>query len=388
MSGEKTTVKSIFYRLKKRPNFRTLADIAAVFLKIGLTAFGGPAAHVAMMREEIVERRQWIDDQHFLDLLGATNLIPGPNSSEMSMHIGYVRGGFLGLIVGGLGFLLPSMVMALGAAWAYVRYGSTPAAGWLLEGIKPVIIPLIVLAIWSLGRKAVKSRITAIVGLVALILYFVGVNFVALLVGGGLIVMLLRNRDKALPLLSLLKVGTPAAATSFSLGGLAWVFFKIGLLMYGSGYVLFAFLHADLVERRGWITEQQLIDAIAVGQMTPGPLSTSATFIGYILDGVPGALIATFALYLPAFVFVGLSNPLIPRVRRSPWAGSFLDGVNAAALGLMAAVTWELARAAYIDLFTILIGLVAAVLLFRYKLNSVWLVLFGAFMGLMRCLGL
>jgi chromate transporter len=340
-----------------------------------------------MMREEIVERRQWIDDPHFLDLLGATNLIPGPNSSEMSMHIGYVRGGFLGLLVGGLGFLLPSMVMALGAAWAYVRYGSTPAAGWLLEGIKPVIIPLIVLAIWSLGRKAVKSRMTAIVGLAALILYFAGMNFVVLLVGGGLIVMLLRNRDKSLPLLSLLKVGTPAA-TSFSLGGLAWVFFKIGLLMYGSGYVLFAFLHADLVERRGWITEQQLIDAIAVGQMTPGPLSTSATFIGYILDGVPGALIATFALYLPAFVFVGLSNPLIPRVRRSPWAGSFLDGVNAAALGLMAAVTWELARAAYIDLFTILIGLVAAVLLFRYKLNSVWLVLFGAFMGLMRCLGL
>ncbi len=381
----------------RRPTRASLLELAAVFLRIGFTAFGGPAAHIAIMRDELVKRRQWISEEHFLDLLGATNLIPGPNSSEMSMHIGYVRAGLLGLIVGGLCFLLPAMLIVLVMAWAYVKYGATPAAEWLLYGVKPVIIPLVVLAIWSLGRKAVRDRLTGFVGLATLILYFARFNFVVLLLGGGLIVMIARNwrhmRRPILPVITLPPLGlkklsilaVAAGGTSFSLGQLFLVFLKIGLLMYGSGYVLFAFMHADLVERHGWLTEQQLIDAIAVGQMTPGPLSTSATFTGYILGGVPGALIATFGLYLPAFCLVAISNPIIPRIRKSEWAGSFLDGVNVAALGLMAAVTWELARAAFTDIFTILIGVTAAALLFRYKLSSVWLVLFGGGMGTLEC---
>jgi chromate transporter len=370
---------------------RSLWDVAAVFLKIGLTAFGGPAAHIAMMHDEIVERRKWIDDQHFLDLLGATNLIPGPNSSEMSMHIGYVRGGLIGLIIGGMCFLLPSMVIVLGIAWAYVEYGSTPAAGWLLDGIKPVIIPLIIAALWSLGQKAVKGALTGFIGIAALVLYFFGINFVILLLGGGLAVMLVKNapRLKEASWLRLLLpvIGLPAAAeaaTGFSMWKMFLSFVKVGLLMYGSGYTLFAYLHADLVESTRWLTEKQLIDAIAAGQMTPGPLSTSATFIGYLLGGVPGAIIATFGIYIPAFVVVALSNPLIPRIRHSPWASGFLDGVNVAALGLMAAVTWELAQAAFPDLFAVVIGLVAAFMLFRYRVNSVYLVLFGALLGLLR----
>jgi len=367
-----------------------LREVATVFLRIGATAFGGPAAHISIMRHELVERRKWVTDQHFLDLLGATNLIPGPNSSEMSMHLGFVRAGWGGLIVGGLCFLLPALLLVLGMAWAYVEYGTTPAADWLFYGIKPVIIPLIVLAIWSLGRKAVKNTLTGLIGLAALLLYFAGVNFVLLLIGGGLLMMLVQNRARLLHLAGLSAfIPLPLAASNaaitapagFSLWQLGLIFLKIGALLYGSGYVLFAFMHSELVASRGWITEQQLVDAIAIGQMTPGPLSTSATFVGYLLAGVPGALVATFAFYIPAFVIVAISNPLIPRIRRSAWAGSFLDGVNVAALGLMAAVTWELARAALTGVFTLFIAGLAAVLLFRYKINSVVLVIFGAFMG-------
>jgi len=376
----------------RRITRRNLTDVAAIFLKIGITAFGGPAAHVAMMRREIVERRQWIDEQHFLDLLGATNLIPGPNSTEMSMHIGFVRAGWVGLFVGGASFILPAMLIVLGLAWVYVEYGTTPAAEWLLYGIKPVIIPLIVQAIWGLGQKAVKGVLTALIGGGALLFYFAGINFVILLVGGGLLLVVIQNarqlkkptRVRTLLPVPFLGSGLAVGAgTTFSLWSMFWAFVKIGALMYGSGYVLFAFLHADLVERNHWLTEQQLIDAIAIGQMTPGPLFTSATFIGYLLGDVPGALLATLGLSLPAFFFVAVSNPLVPRVRHSPWASSFLDGVNVAALGLMAAVTWELARAAYLDMFTVLIGLVAAVVLFRYRISSIWLVIFGALMGLL-----
>lgn len=363
-----------------------------MFLRIGATAFGGPAAHIAIMRDELVDRRRWVDDQHFLDLLGATNLIPGPNSSEMSMHLGFVRGGLAGLIVGGGAFLLPAMVITLALAWAYQRYGATPAVEWLLYGIKPVIIPLIIAALIALGRKAVRGPFTAALGGAAFVLYFLGVNFVALLLGGGALVMIARNRGARprwpgthalfpLPTLGMSLLAAPEVA--FSLGRMFLTFLKIGMLLYGSGYVLFAYMQADLVERYGWLTEQQLIDAIAVGQMTPGPLSTTATFIGYQLGGVPGALLATLGVYLPAFIVVGLSNPLIPRIRESRLASSFLDGVNIAALALMAAVTWELGRAALVDGFTLAVGGVAAVLLFRYRVNSALLVVFGAAMGLL-----
>lgn len=364
--------------------------MGSVFLRIGATAFGGPAAHIAMMRHELVERRQWVTEQHFLDLLGATNLIPGPNSSEMTMHLGYVRAGLAGLLAGGVAFVLPGMAITLALAWSYTRYGTTPAAGWLLYGIKPVIIPLIVMALWGLGRKAITGGLTAAVGILALVLYFLGVNFVIVLLAGGLAVALGRRlgRGQALLPLPLLGMGLPlsAAGSSFSLLALAWTFFKIGALLYGSGYVLFAFMQAELVERHGWLTEQTLIDAIAAGQMTPGPLSTTATFVGYLLAGVPGAVLATAAFYMPAFVVVALSNPLIPRVRASAAVSSVLDGVNVAALGLMAAVTWELARAAFVDVYAILLGAVAALLLWRFRVSAVTLVILGAAGGLLSAL--
>lgn len=373
-----------------RSSWREALQVGSVFLRIGATAFGGPAAHIAMMRHELVERRRWVSEQHFLDLLGATNLIPGPNSSEMTMHIGYVRAGLAGLLAGGVAFVLPGMVITLALAWSYTRYGTTPAAGWLLYGIKPVIIPLIVMALWGLGRKAITGGLTAVVGILALVLYFLGVNFVIVLLAGGLAVALGRRlgQGRALLPLPLLGMGLPlsAAGSSFSLLALAWTFFKIGALLYGSGYVLFAFMHAELVERHGWLTERALLDAIAAGQMTPGPLSTTATFVGYLLAGVPGAVLATAAFYMPAFVVVALSNPLIPHVRASAAVSSVLDGVNVAALGLMAAVTWELARAAFVDVYAILLGAVAALLLWRFTVSAATLVLLGAAGGLLSAL--
>lgn len=382
----------------QRASWRDVAEVGAVFLRIGATAFGGPAAHIAIMRHELIARRQWIEEQHFLDLLGATNLIPGPNSSEMTMHIGFLRGGVRGLIVGGTAFLLPGMLITLALAWLYTTYGSSPTAEWLLYGIKPVIIPLILLALWSLGRKAVKGGVTAAVGMGAVLLYTAGVNFVVLLLAGGIAVLVAQMAQRraiqwrvVIPLpLAAPGLGAVGAASTpisgVSLFTLFWVFFKIGALLYGSGYVLFAFLQADVVERYGWLTEQQLIDAIAFGQMTPGPLSTTTTFIGYLLAGVPGALVATAGFYLPAFVIVSLSHPLIPRIRNSAWASGLLDGVNVAALGLMAAVTWSLARAAFVDIYTLLLGVIALGLLLRYGLNSAYLVLLGAGAGLLGAL--
>ncbi len=366
-----------------------LWEVAALFLKLGLTAFGGPAAHIALMRDEVVTRRRWLDDQRFLDLLGATNLIPGPNSTEMAIHIGYVRAGWAGLIAGGVCFITPAMLIVMALAWAYVRFGSTPEAGWLLYGIKPVIIAVIAQALWGLGQKAVQGPLTALVGLAALVLYFLGVNEIALLFAGGLAVMAVENlcRWRRTGLAGILALpgglSLPAlAAAPFSLPLMFVTFLKIGAVLYGSGYVLLAFLRADFVTRLGWLTDRQLLDAVAVGQVTPGPLFTTATFIGYVLAGVPGALLATLGIFLPSFLFVALSNPLIPRLRSSPWASSMLDGVNVASLGLMAAVTWQLGRASFVDPLTIALALVSLVLLLRFRVNSTWLVLGGAIVGL------
>ncbi|HEY4690236.1 MAG TPA: chromate transporter [Anaerolineae bacterium] len=369
-----------------------LAEVARLFLKLGLTAFGGPAAHVAMMRDEVVTRRKWIDDQHFLDLLGATNLIPGPNSTEMAIHIGFVRAGWPGLIAGGACFILPAMLIVMALAWAYAQFGRTAQAGWLLYGVKPVIIAIIAQALWGLGQKAVKGPLTATVGLAVLALYFLGLNEIALLLAGGLVVMLIQNAARLRrlgfrgTLVPLAGFGLPAlasAAVPFSLSTLFLTFLKIGSVLYGSGYVLLAFLRADFVVRLGWLTDQQLIDAVAIGQVTPGPVFTTATFIGYILGGVPGALLATIGIFLPSFVFVAISNPIIPRLRHSPWASGLLDGVNVTSLGLMAAVTIQLAQAAFVDGLTLVLGLAAAVLLLRFKVNSTWLVLGGAVVGLL-----
>ncbi len=372
------------------PSRQKFLSILLIFLRLGTIAFGGPAAHVAIMQEEFVRRRKWLSDQQFLDLLGATNLIPGPNSTEMAIHLGYLHGGTVGLIAAGIGFIVPAMAMMLGLAWLYVRYQSLPEAGWLLYGIKPVIIVIILQALWNLGRKAVKSTLTALTGLAALVLYLAGANELAILFGGGLLVMVLMNlyqlKRLRLPavLLPLAGLSLPAAIAPFSLSLLFLSFLKIGAVLYGSGYVLLAFLRADFVVKLGWLNDQQLIDAIAMGQVTPGPVFTSATFIGYLLGGVPGALLATAGIFLPSFFFVAISNPWVPRLRQSPWAGALLDGINVVSLGLMAGVTGQLARASLVDWGTVLVALVSAVLLFRFQPNPTWLILGGALFGLLH----
>jgi len=366
-----------------------LKEVTLLFLKMGFTAFGGPVAHIAMFRDEVVKRRKWVDEQHFLDLLGATNLIPGPNSTEMAIHLGFVRAGWAGLLAAGASFIIPPMFIVMGLAWAYVSFGTTPEATWLLYGVKPVIIAIILQALWGFGKTAVKGPLTAAAGATALALYLWGVNEIALLFACGLAVMAGKNlhRLKKANLAGIVAplggLTLPAlAAQAFSLPLMFLIFLKIGAVLYGSGYVLLAFLRADFVIRLGWLTDQQLLDAIAIGQVTPGPVFTTATFIGYLLGGSPAALLATLGIFLPSFIFVAVSNPLIPRLRNSPWARGLLDGVNVAALGLMAAVTWQLGRASFVDPFTVVLGLVAALLLLRYKLNTTWLVLGGAAAGL------
>jgi chromate transporter len=368
-----------------------LREIAGLFLQLGFTAFGGPAAHIAMMHDEVVVRRRWMDEQHFLDLIGATNLIPGPNSTEMAIHVGFERGGWRGLILAGAAFIIPAALIVTVLAWAYVRYGATPAGEALLYGIKPVIIAVVAQALWKLGRTALRGRLLAVVGLVIFALYLAGVNELALLAAGGLVLLAARGVRPGGGLALLAPLAAPGvglwlqlqATAEVTLGRLFLIFAKVGAVLYGSGYVLLAFLHGDLVQRLGWLSEQQLLDAVAIGQFTPGPVFTTATFVGYVLAGVPGAVVATIGIFLPSFIFVAGINRIVPAIRRSRYAGAVLDGVNAAALGLMAGVTVQLASAALVDVVTVLLAAAAAILLFRYRVNSAWLVLGGAVVGLL-----
>ena len=368
-----------------------LKELTLLFLRLGIIGFGGPAAHIAMMHDEVVKRRKWVSDQQFLDLLGATQLIPGPNSTEMANHIGFLRAGWPGLIIAGACFAIPAIVIVLVLSWVYVRYGTTPQAEWILYGIKPVVIGIILWALWQLGRKAVKDKPTAFAGFGVIGLFFLGINEIALLFGGALAVMLIKNAAR-LNKRSMLGAFLPfagsgatvAAVKSFSLPLMFVTFLKIGSILYGSGFVLLAYFKADFVTRLGWITDQQLIDAIAIGQVTPGPFFTSATFIGYILGGVKGAILATVGIFLPSFIIVAAANPFIPRLRASPWAAGLLDGVTAASLGLMAAVTWQLARASLVDPLTIVVAIASLVLLARFRLNSTWLIAGGVLIGLLR----
>jgi chromate transporter len=364
-----------------------LTEVAILFLKLGFTAFGGPAAHIGIMHNEVVVKRKWLTDEQFLDLLGATNLIPGPNSTEMAIHVGYLRAGWLGLIVGGMGFILPATFIVLTLSWLYVKFGTTPQVEWLLYGIKPVVVAIIAQALWTLGGKALKNKLLIFIGILVFALYFLGTNEILLLFAGGLVFMFISNvqRLRNINASALLPLGAMAlsqAAIPFSLPILFLTFLKIGSVLYGSGYVLLAFLRADFVLRLGWLTDQQLLDAVAIGQVTPGPLFTAATFIGYLLGGTLGALLATLGIFLPSFVFVAISNPLIPKIRNSIWASSLLDGVNASALGLMAAVTFQLAASSLTDLYTVSIMFISLVLLLRYKINSTWLIAGGALAGL------
>jgi len=366
----------------------TLRALALLFLRLGATAFGGPAAHIAMMEDEVVRRRKWLTEERFLDLLGATNLIPGPNSTEMAIHIGWERRRWAGLLVAGLAFILPAMLITGALGWAYVRFGSVPAAGWLLYGVKPVILGIVVQAIWGLAPKAARTTWLRVLAGVAAALAALGVNELAVLFGAGAVSVIAarvprgeRPEGALHPLVPLAPAAAGGVASAITLPSLFWVFLKSGSVLFGSGYVLLAFLRADLVQRLGWLTESQLIDAVAVGQVTPGPVFTTATFIGYVLAGPSGAVVATVGIFLPAFVFVALSGPVVPRLRSSPVAGAFLDGVNVASLALMGVVTMQLAGAALIDVPTVCLAIVSAGLLVRFKLNATWLVGGGAAVG-------
>jgi chromate transporter len=362
-----------------------LAEVTLLFLKLGFTAFGGPAAHIGIMHNEVVVRRKWLTDEEFLDLLGATNLIPGPNSTEMAIHIGYLRAGWPGLLAGGFCFMAPATLIVLGLSWLYVQYGNTPQLEWLMYGIKPVVIAIIAQALWTLGRKAFKNTPAIVIGISVFALYFFRLNEIALLFAGGLILMLLTNYQRLRNISPFVVIPfggiSLAQAIPFSVSTLFFTFLKIGSVLYGSGYVLLAFLRNDFVLRLGWLTDQQLIDAIAIGQVTPGPLFTAATFIGYILGGTSGALLATLGIFLPSFIFVLILNPLIPKIRNSIWMSSLLDGINASSLGLMAAVTFQIASSSLTDFPTTAITLISLALLLRYKINSTWLIAGGAITG-------
>lgn len=384
-----------------------LSEVALLFLRLGFTAFGGPAAHIAMMRTEVVERRRWISETRFVDLIGITNLIPGPSSTELAIYLGYLRAGWPGLLVAGVCFIGPAMLIVLALAWVYVTYGALPQIGWLFYGIQPVVVAIIAQAIWNLGRAIFKGPLAVGLALLLLVLYFLGVNVLILLFGGaalyGVVRLFVQSLQKKQPVASLLapplggslrglwntsvsvlSARVLAAATPISLGLLFLTFLKLGAIVYGSGYTLLAFLRADLVQNLHWLTDKQLLDAVSIGQFTPGPVFTTATFIGYLLGGWQGALLATLGIFLPSFVFIALIHPVAARLRNAAWTATLLDGVNAAALALMAGVLVQLGQHALIDVLTWVMALLAFVILLRFKMNSVWLILAGAAVGLLR----
>ena len=359
-----------------------LRELVVVFGTLGFIGFGGPAAHIALMRREVVERRRWLTDQQMVDLIGITNLIPGPNSTEMAIHVGRLRAGRIGLVVAGLAFILPAAAIVLALAWAYVAYGDTPTGEALLYGVKPVIIAIVAAALVAFARTALGGPLRAAVAIGAAILWLLGVSELLLLAGGALVVAALRLGSRHPWTVAAIALPMATATASINLLTLGAVFLKAGALMYGSGYVLLAFLRGDLVERLGWLTDAQLLDAVAIGQVTPGPLFTTATFVGYVLAGVPGAVVATTAIFLPAFVYVALIGPNADRLRERALTAALLDGVNAAALGLMAAVSVELGASALVDPLTVGLAIGAGLALWWGRVPSVALVAIGAAIGI------
>ncbi|HEY2736993.1 MAG TPA: chromate efflux transporter [Thermoanaerobaculia bacterium] len=368
------------------PRRGTLGEVALLFLKLGTIAFGGPAAHIAMMEDEVVRRRRWLTREAFLDLLGAASLIPGPSSTELAIYIGHDQAGWPGLLAGGVCFILPAALLVAALAWAYVRFGALPAVVGVLYGIKPVVIAVVAQALWGMARTAVKTRVLALLGAAAVVATLLGADQLAVLVGAGVLSALVwrfapRSGVSGALAVPALSAASAASAVPFGLWPLFGVFLKIGAVLFGSGYVLLAFLRADLVDRLHWLTERQLLDAVAVGQVTPGPVFTTATFIGYLLGRGPGAVVATVAIFLPGFLLVAVSGPLIPRLRRSALAGAALDGIVVASLGLMLVVALQLARAALVDPLTVGIAAISGVALLRFRVNASWLVVAAALLG-------
>jgi chromate transporter len=374
-----------------------LPELAATFLRLGFTAFGGPAAHIAMMRQEFVDRRRWLTDEEYADMVGAANLVPGPSSTEVAIHIGYRRAGVVGLVLAGICFILPAALLVGVIAAVYKSYGSLPQAQHAMYGIKPVVIAIILHALWVLGKKVLRSPLTIAVGLLSAIGGYFAVMPLILLFGGGMVtgapIALKERSAKALKPLAVLLASVAAVATlpwamSFiprsttesDPASLFVVFLKIGSVLYGSGYVLLAFLKTEIVGR-AWLTQSQLLDAVAVGQFTPGPVFTTATFIGYIVAGPAGAITATIGIFLPAFLFVAMSGHHLRRLRENSTTAAFLDGVNAAAIGLIVAVAIQLGRDALVDPLTIALAAGALAVLLRFKINSAWLILIAAIIG-------
>jgi chromate transporter len=378
--------------MKDTGNTGRLMEVALLFFRLGAMSFGGPAAYLAIMHYEVVVRRKWVDEQKFLDILGATNLIPGPNATEVASHLGLLRAGWGGFAAAGLLFILPGFVTTAVAAWAYVTYGYLPQVGWVLYGVKPVILAIIVQALWSLGKRIRKPLMIAITAIAGLALYFFDFNEIALLFAGAAVIILVRGGGRllksrsatllVLPPLLAAPLATLAGAVPFSNGTLFLTFLKIGATLYGSGYVLLAFLRSEFVVGLGWLTNAQVLDAVAVDQITPGPLFTTAAFIGYLLSGWTGALLATVAIFLPSFFFVATLSRFLPLLRKTWWASAFLDGVTAVSLGLMVAVSVQLGQAAIVDVFAVILGLTALLLLIRFKISSLWLMLGGGVLGI------
>jgi chromate transporter len=365
-----------------------LREVAGLFLRLGVLGFGGPAAHIAMMRNEVVRRRGWIDDAEFLELVGATNLIPGPNSTELAIYLGSKRAGRRGLIVAGVCFIGPAVVIVSVVAWLYQRYGTDPAAVDLRYGIMPIIIAIVAYALFGLGRTSLRSGLNVVIAAGALAGYRLHAHVLILLIVAGSLSALwhMRNAHRDRSVLSVWLVATVAAAdhARVTLWRLFVVFLEVGSVLYGSGYVLLAFLQRNLVDDLGWITGQQLLDAVAIGQITPGPVFTTATFIGWQVDGVGGAAVATFGIFLPSFVFVALLGRIVPWIRSRPTAKAFLDGVTAASLGLMGGVLSQLVDTAITDVLTGIIAVTALAVLVRTRFNSAWLIGLGVIIGLVH----
>lgn len=383
-----------------------LRELSALFLKLGAISFGGPAAHIALIEEEIVRKREWVTRQQFLDMLGAANLIPGPTSTELAINVGFVRAGWAGLCVAGACFILPAALITGAFAWTYVRFGTRTQAVSVLAGVKAAVIAVIAIAIWRLGKTAVKDAGLAGLGVISLAAFFLGVNPIAILFGGGLLGMLARRITKLrrsaasiflpfprstarISVLWLRWFGTVTLATTGaavarpSIGSIALFFLKVGAVLYGGGYVLLAFLEQGLVRQHAWLTQQQLLDAVAIGQFTPGPVLSTATFIGYILGGTRGAAVATVGIFLPSFFYVALLAPVLFRLRQSPWMAAFLDSANVCAVALMAGVTLRLAADALRGWPAWAIALVSLAVLLRWRLTPAWIVLGGGIAGLL-----